>query len=193
MAEKKGAPETEFGRIMKARGRHTELFDWPVRKGEAPRKGRFVWLTDEEIVEAQAAATKYLRDELKLDEFQVAITLDRTLYAFEEARQILARALRSPENPGMKYATVEELRRHLEPDTRRALIELYNTFSQRVSPVSYEKEPGKIAGMIADLKALGPPAQSDYLSCCDIDTLRSIVLAQLSPSPPPPSSSSSDT
>lgn len=167
--------DTPFARVMARRGRATKTFAWPVLKGEAPRQGCFRMLTDEEIVIAQRNATRYLKDDLKLDEFQLAISLDRNLYAAEEERQLLAAALRDPEHSELPYCTVEDLREHLDPDTRLALMRIYNAFVAERSPITSERDPEKLKALVRDLKEAG--ALSDGLSCFDTDTLVSIVIA----------------
>lgn len=177
------ATQTPFAAVMSRRGRMTKSFAWPVLKGESSRQGCFVMLTDEEITAAQTAATEYLRKDLKLDEFQLAVSMERNLYAAEEERQLLARALRDPTEPSMPYATVEDLRRHLDPETRHALMRLYNAFVAERSPITREQDPEKLRALVTDLKEAG--GLSDWLICCDSDTLVSIAIALANPSPQP--------
>lgn len=170
---------TPFAMVMRRVGRATKSFQWPVLKGEKPRPGMFVMLVDEDITAAQKAAVDYLKSDLKLDEYQLALTLDRNLYAAEEERQLLARALRDPSNAELPYATVEDLRKHLDPDTRLVLMRMYNAFVAERSPITREQDPEKLRALVRDLKEAGDLSLS--LSSFDTDTLVSTVIALANP------------
>lgn len=166
---------TPFGRLMSKRGRITGAFDWPVLRGEKPRKGLFVLLSDEEVEAAQLEAVAHLIEHYKLDEVRMAVLAERNLFHAEEGRQLLVRALRDPSHPDMPYATIEELREHLDPETRGALVERYVAFKNSVSPITAEHDPAVLLEKVDALKEAG--GLLDWLTYCDSDTRLYTALA----------------
>lgn len=167
--------DTPFSKVMRRRGRITGKFAWPVLKGEAPREGCFVFLTDEEVTAAQVAAVTFVMKQYELDEAQLAILAERNLFHAEEGRQLLARALRDPMDPGHQYATVEQLREWLDPETRGALLERYVVFKNSVSPISAARDPAALLAKVDALKEAG--GLEDWLTYCDSDTRLYTALA----------------
>lgn len=177
--------------VMRTRERPTKTFDWPVPKGEAPFQAAFVLLSDEEIQEATVNASRYVKTTYKLDALELALASESALARQETERHLLAAALRCADNHGMPFTTPDELRKHLGPDTRDALLRIYNAFARERSPITTETDPAKLVALVRELKAAG--ALSDWLTCCDTDTLKSIVLAQAEASQTPTSESFSAT
>jgi hypothetical protein len=114
--------------------------------------------SDEEVAESAAAATQFLKQELRLDEFQLSLMLDRNLYENEEARQLLSRVLRDPADIDASFATVDELREHLTADVRKILMRHLAGFIATQDPEPKEKDgrdDAAFRGFIEDLKDEG--------------------------------------
>jgi hypothetical protein len=150
--------------------------------------------SDEEVAESAAAATQFLKQELRLDEFQLSLMLDRNLYENEEARQLLSRVLRDPADIDASFATVDELREHLTADVRKILMRHLAGFIATQDPEPKEKDgrdDAAFRGFIEDLKESGD--LFEYLTSCDTDMLLRIAISLAEALPKRPSPSSTDT
>jgi hypothetical protein len=181
---------TPLGRVMRSHKRRAKLIPFPGLKGTDVN---IVCPSDEEIAEAQAAATQYLKATLRLDEFQLSLALERNLYEAEEERQILARCLRDPIDSDASFGTVDELREILTPDMRKSLMKALGRFQDEEHPEPQPKDrtPEALSEFIDALKGEG--ALSEYLTSCDSDTARSIALSLAEALPKRQAPSSTDT
>jgi hypothetical protein len=146
---------------------------------------------DEEVAESAADATRYLKDELKLDEFQATLAMESKLYSAEEQRQLLSRVMRDAKDPDSPVGTIEDLREALGPNERDYLCMHLAAFIDERDPHKKENDSQKIVRRILDLKAAGD--LSEYLTSCDFGTLRNIALSLADQLPTPTSPSSLDT
>lgn len=179
---------TALARVMRTHKRPSKTVTFPVLNV----KVAIVVPTDEEIAEADAAATQFLTSKLKLNEYQVALAMERNLYEAEQQRQLLARALRDPSDTDVSFGTVDELREILNPDIRKILLRHLGAWMDEQDPEPKpSNDPDELTRLISDLKDAG--ALSEYLTCCGTDTLRSIALSLAAALPTPPRPSSTDT
>jgi len=180
---------TPFERVLRSARRPAKILDMPGYPGA---KVAMLVPSDEEIAEAQAATLQYLTGPLKLDEFKLAVSLERNLFEAEEARQILVRVLRNPVQQELPFATIESLRRGLNKDMRNVLMRTLAAWVEERSPEKKDDGDGeRLVGILRDLKAEG--ALPDYLMSCGFATLTSFVLALADQFLPPTERPSSDT
>jgi len=169
-------------------GRTHRLIEWP---GDRGRTLGLVVLTEEEFTFAAIAAARYLRNDLKLDPIEMALTQSDLL--LERARDVflLATALRDPRHIDVPAFDAAALRQSITTEERIALMQLYNKFVEDTSPLTDAPNP---EGLFEEVIALGKDeAQWTWVQCSGPDTLRSIAMFMLRRLQPLPSDSSSDT
>lgn len=164
---------TPFERVMRSSKRPAKVIDMPGYPGT---KVAMLVPSDEELAEAQAAALQYLTGPLKLDEFKLAISLERNLFEAEEARQILVRVLRNPIEQDLPFATIDSLRKGLTVESRNMLMRILNAWKDERSPETKDPLEGdRMVQAVRDLKEAG--GLPDYLVSCSFDTLVFIGLS----------------
>lgn len=171
------ARETAFARRMGSRTRpHSEPRAWP---GDPEFRFRLWALTDHEVTGCRARALLFLQTYFKgLDAATPAelyLAADEDFFTEEFERQLLAAALRDPDAPDYPLADVGELRLQIGPDERRALMAAYNDWLDACSPLTKVRTEAELQELVSVLGK--EPSAREYLSYCDIVTLRSIARA----------------
>lgn len=167
---------SRFSRVMRERGRPHRVIDMPGCPGERVA----IWCpTDTEESEADAAARTHLTGALKLNALQLSLAMETKLHERERQLELLALVLRDPDDPTAPYAeSVDDLRdadHGLEPDQREQLMAAIADFRRERYEAHVPEEDEKIVEAVRALGEAG--ALSQYVTSCDIDSLRSIVLA----------------
>lgn len=169
-------------------GRTHRLIEWP---GDRGRTLGLVVLTEEEFTFAAIAAARYLRNDLKLDPIDMALTQSDML--LERARDVylLATALRDPRHIDVPAFDAASLRQSITTEERIALMRLYNNFAHDTSPITQAEDH---EALVEEVIALGKDeAQWTWVQCSEPDTLRSIAMSMLRRLQPLPSDNSSAT
>jgi len=97
-------------------------------------------------------------------------------YADEVSTQVLALALRDPDDPDKSFASsADELRRNLSLDEKTALIELYNEFEEDCSPRLGEVTDEEFKSLLSEVKK--SPESLNFLNS---STLRRLALSLVS-------------
>lgn len=171
-----------------ARERPHRVIEWP---GDPSVSVALVVLTRKEIEQASIAVTKYVRNELKLDPIDLAITEADDLLGHERIIQTLAAAIRRPECVSARAFEPAALRDSITSEEQIALIGAYNTFERERSPLKHAPDAEKL---LNEVIALGKPqAQWIELQYCKPDTLRAIAACAVARLTPQTSTNSSDT
>lgn len=145
---------------------------WP---GNPARKIILVVLGREEITDAQIAAVDYLTVTRKLDAVRLALLQPEGLLDFEREVQILSRAIHDPDAPDHDLLSADDLRVELKPEVQRALIEAYNAYEKKTSPLSTVDDPEALKAYLRSLKVNG--GLWTLVTCSAGDSLRSIAHA----------------
>lgn len=184
---------TPFEREMLSAERPSKEVRLPHPYTGKPVAARLVVLSDEEIATSQADAARYLEVDLKLSAVQLALAQEGKLYEAEEQRQILARGVRDVQNVDAPFASIEQLRSYLTPETRLVWMRHLVAYNRERSPIREEHDPEKILGKVRDLKEAG--ALLAWLLSCDFDSLVSTAstLAEAYSKLTSPNSSDSST
>lgn len=162
--------------------------DWP---GNPKRRIALVVLGREQIVDAQIAAVEYLVEKRHLDAVKLALLQPEGLLDFEREVQTLSRAIRDPDSPDLELFSADELRAELRPEVQRALIEAYNAYEKKISPLSKVDDPEALKEYLRSLKANG--GLLTLVTCSGGDSLRNIAHALVDLWLEQPSASSSVT
>jgi hypothetical protein len=180
---------TPLARVIRSR---TRPISKPIELPDADGLEVVFWNpNDEEVAESAADATRYLKNDLRLDEFQATLAMESNLYKAEEERQLFSRIMRDAKDPESPIGDIEDLRELLTEDIRDYLKNHLAAFIDERDPHRRESDPEKIIRRIHDLKAAG--GLSEYLTSCDSDSLKSIALSLAGQLQTPTSPSSLDT
>jgi hypothetical protein len=171
---KKG-DKTAFDRLVGEIKRTVKVIPLPGRLGAKGGKvGLRAPLNDDEMYEARREAQNFVLEKQGQDALRLA--LDEHGYDEEFDRQILVRALRDPNDPDSQFFSIEQLRRALNVDTRRVLMQAYNDMRAQEAPDLSVTEDKEIQAILeAEGKESAASACASYY---DRDTLVRIVIAQ---------------
>lgn len=166
-----------------------KVVPFPRREGASVA----LWvLSMEEELEARLRAFKYVRETLKFSELDLAWDESQAL---TDARvvEILAVAMRDPENRGNAYATgPSEVRLRLSGVTLSALYREYALFQSEQDDFETVKDPvGKVDELVDHLKKTRPIA--GILSHFDTPSVRVLLLTAVDRLARQPETNSSDT
>lgn len=171
-----------------ATARPFRLITWP---GEPSRTLALVLLSEGELERVTIAAARYLKNDLKLDAIELALTEADALIARAKDVLLLAEALRRPEAPEVPAFEATALRRTITSEERAALMNMYRAYERERSPVSTSSDPD---ALLTEVIALGKDEDRwTWVQCCDVDTLRSIATCMLRRLQAPTNTSSSAT
>ncbi len=147
---------------IKAGKRNVKVLDYPGVEG---LQVALRVLSNQEIQDAILAAEQLFKERgLEITDS------NRDAYSDERATQVLARALREPENPNKPFAaSAKELRGLLEKEEKDLLLQEYYDFEQAVSPRINRMTEEEFEELWSSLKK--SPELSSALNSCTLSGL----------------------
>lgn len=169
-------------------GRPHRLIHWP---GDPSKPLALVVLSEDELADATVKGARFLREGLKLDAIDLALTESDGLMARAKECFLLAAALRRPEAPEVPAFDAVALRKSITERERKALMAMYREYELERAALTGSEDPEQV---LNEVIALGKDEDRwTFVMCCDEGTLRSTAICMLRRLLPPTNDSSSGT